>query len=343
MRIIESKNNTQGELIIILFEKCNLSCLMCMQNHSDETGIDSIREKIYSICNSLDVLKSKGKTSSVINLMGGELFEDSLADSIFEDYLFLIEEIRSYSDEINFPVNIQISTNLIWNKTSRVKQFLDKSKIKITASYDPAGRFNLITFDKFKENVKKFKDYISQIGVVMTKPSIELFMKNQVPFFNHLYSNFNIVFDHYSAEAVGYKSVSDYKKISIVDSLIATDTLLRDFYKFMFNTWPNCYPFKELTRKGLQPMFCMSTVTIPPDSSITSCEKYDVKIEKPVKVVFGKLNEMKETWFDDYDCFSCEHMQRCSMGCFANHLRSGRTQKECWLKEVYDYVDSYKT
>ena len=340
MKIIESKNNTHGELIVILFEKCNLSCLMCPQKHDDEFGIMSIREKIHPIKKSLDGLVSKGKKTAIVNLMGGELFEDSLPDLIFEDYLFLIKEIRYYSEKINFPVNIQISTNLIWNNTFRVFQFLDASKIKITVSYDPAGRFNILTFQKFKENIKKFKNNISQIGVVMTKPSIELFMKNQVPFFNYLYNNFEIVFDHYSPEAIGYKSIKDYKKYDIPKILNPTDVLLRDFYKYMFETWPNCYPFKELPNKKLQPMSCMSTITIPPDSSITSCEKYDVKNEVSIKVVFGKLDKMKETWFDDYDCFSCEHMQRCSMGCFANHLRSCRTQKKCWLKEVYDHVDN---
>jgi radical SAM protein with 4Fe4S-binding SPASM domain len=338
----KTKTNNRGELIVILFEKCNLSCLMCMQDHSDETGIDTIREKLFPIQKSLDGLKSKGKVSSAINLMGGELFEDSLPDSVFEDYLFLVEEIRSYSEKINFPVDIQISTNLVWNKTSRIKEFLDRSGIKITVSYDPAGRFNPITFDKFKENVKKFKDYISQIGVVMTKPSIELFLKKQTPFFDYLYDNFEIVFDHYSPEIVGYKSINDYKKDSIADSLNPTDVILREFYKFMYDNWPRCHPFNELSLNGLQSMFCMSTITIPPDSSITSCEKYEVKNNKPIKIVFGQLNKMKEKWFDDYDCFSCEHMQRCSMGCFANHLRDGRTQKECWLKEVYDYVDSEK-
>jgi radical SAM protein with 4Fe4S-binding SPASM domain len=137
-----------------------------------------------------------------------------------------------------------------------------------------------------------------------------------------------------------YISIKDYKKYDIPKILNPTDVLLRDFYKYMFETWPNCYPFKELPNKKLQPMSCMSTITIPPDSSITSCEKYDVKNEVSIKVVFGKLDKMKETWFDDYDCFSCEHMQRCSMGCFANHLRSCRTQKKCWLKEVYDHVDN---
>lgn len=339
--IQKDKNNRNGELIVVLFESCNLSCQMCPQNHDDKTGTDLVREKIESIKKSIMGLVKKGKESVIINFMGGELFQDNLPDSIFDDYLFLIEETKSYCREIKFPTTIQISTNLVWNKTSRVKNFLDKAKIKIAVSYDPAGRFNPITFDKFKENVRKFKDYISQIGVVMTAPSIELFFKKKTPFFEYLYENFNIVFDHYSPEAVGYISIDDVKHgMKTVDKLLPTDTMLRDFYKFMYDTWPKCNPFNELHLTGTQPMFCMSTVTITPESSITSCEKYEVNNSiAPVKIVFGKLDKMKDTWFKDYDCISCEHMQRCSMGCYANHLKKGRTQQECWLKEVYDYVD----
>jgi len=339
--IQSSKNNPRGELIVVLFEKCNLSCQMCPQKHNDSSGIDKVREKSQSIKKSIDALKLKGKTSLVINLMGGELFQDDLPDSIFTDYLYLIEDIRKYSEEISFSVDIHISSNLVWNKTTRVKNFLDESNIKITASYDPAGRFNLITFEKFKDNVIRFKEYISQIGVVMTKPSIDLFFKKQTPFFDYLYENFEIVFDHYSPEAIGYLGINDIKNgMKTVDKLLPSDVTLRDFYKFMYDNWPKCFPFVELSDKEPQPMSCMATVTITPESAITSCEKYDVDNKvTPVKIIFGKLDKMKDTWFEDYDCFSCEHMQRCSMGCYANHLKKGRTQQACWLKEVYDYVD----
>lgn len=336
-----SKNNKHGELIVILFEYCNLSCLMCSQNHSDKTGMFQIRDKIEYVKKSIDGIRAKGKTSVIINIMGGELFADQLPDSIFDDYSFLIESVREYAQEINFPTEIQISTNLVYDKVNRVKEFLDKTNIKISVSYDSTGRFNIDDFSKFKCNIENFKTYINQIGSVMTLPTMKKLMSNNDTYFKYLYDNFSIVFDHYSPEVFGYKTIENtFNGQLTVDKLNPKDVDLRDFYKFMFDNWPKCYPFSDLVKKGNNMMSCMSTVTVTPNSSITSCEKYEIDNEvKPIKIMFSNLNKMKDKWLDDYDCFSCVHYQRCTMGCFAVHLKSSRTQEVCWLKEVYDYID----
>ena len=51
--------------------------------------------------------------------------------------------------------------------------------------------------------------------------------------------------------------------------------------------------------------------------------------------------DMETRFMEDYNCLECEHFNRCSLGCFLSHdLSETRTQEECWLKEVYNYVDS---
>jgi radical SAM protein with 4Fe4S-binding SPASM domain len=335
----KSKDNQKGELIVILFEFCNLNCQMCSQNHNDTTGINTITQKFESVSKSLDGLKKKGKTSTTVNLMGGELLADDLPDSVFNDYITLINNIKQYSNEIEFPVTMHLASNMIWKKTARVKNFLDTSGVELAASYDPAGRFNPITFEIFKENIVEFKDYIMQIGVVMTNPSIKKFMTNTSPFFNYLYENFEIVFDHYTPEGEGFTSDTRSK---FTNQLLPTDIELREFFKFMLDTWPGCYPFKNLGSKKSQPTSCMSTITIHPTSDIKSCAVYDIKQDagaKPI-VFFGKLTEQKNQWVEDYDCLSCEYMARCSFGCFLNHhTKNIRTQEACWMKEVYDYTE----
>jgi hypothetical protein len=105
----------------------------------------------------------------------------------------------------------------------------------------------------------------------------------------------------------------------------------------MIDNWPNCHPFLETRNKNSQPMFCMGTMNVFPDSTVGSCQTYEVK-ESVIHI--GSLGKNKEKWFKDYDCISCEHMQRCSFGCFLNnHNKKSRTQELCWLKEVYDYSD----
>lgn len=340
-----TKFNTEGELIVVFFEQCNLSCKFCPQDHKSIVGMDTVLEKIPAIKNSLDMLIKRGKKSVSINLMGGELLEDRISDEIFDDYEKIILQIREYTKQINLTVDINIITNLVFSKVDRVVNFLDRVKIPIAISYDPAGRFNSKNFKIFKNNVQYFKKYITQVGVVITNPTIEKFLKNDVPFFNYLYENFIIVFDHYGPESPGYKGVPNLlgikiREISSIKPLFPTDVTLREFYKYMFEVWPKCYPFCELNSKKSRPMTCMSTITITPESNITSCEKYSTENkQEKTKIIFGEIDKWKEKWFKDYDCFSCEHMQRCSLGCYSNHLRSGRTQEICWLKEVYNYVD----
>jgi radical SAM protein with 4Fe4S-binding SPASM domain len=309
---------------------------MCLQDHSSLEGIDSIKEKFDAISKSLLGLKNRGKDSVSINIMGGELLQDSLPDTVFKDYELLINRIRNFALDLNFPIEMHIASNMIWNKTERVAEFLNKTNMKLNASFDPTGRFNPQTFEIFKRNVVDFKNYIDQIGTVMTRPTIKKFMNDKVEFFDYLYENFQVVFDHYTPEVEGVVFDNQDKFANI---LLPRDTDLRDFYKFMFDNYPNCFPFNELSLNTKQPMSCMGTVTIQPNSTVGSCSTYNIQ-KGEFKVMFGKLHEHKNQWLKDYDCLSCEYMQKCSFGCFLNHHKKNiRTQEACWLKEVYDYVE----
>jgi len=341
------KQNLNGEMIVVLFEQCDLSCQSCYQDHDSTLGIDTVREKFIIIQKSLDTLKERGKTSVSINFMGGELFSDRLPDSIFDDYLYLIENTRLYAKSIDMPIKISIPTNMIWKEKERVYNFLLKSDIILMASYDPAGSFNPRTFELFKQNILEFTDHITQIGVVMTKPNIKKFMSNNVPFFDYLYENFQVCFDHYTH--------SEKAKIS-PEILMPSDTELRDFYKYMIQNYPKAYPFSETMDKNSQPMFCMRTVYVFPDDSFGSCGSVEKLISPSLKREGKKIinilkkpevspieKKIEANWYKQYDCLSCEHMRRCSMGCFLNnHFYSTRTKEACWLKEVYDYVDEKK-
>ncbi len=340
-QIIEkTKKNSEGELIVILFEYCNLSCQFCTQDHSSKVGMDSIRAKIEGVKKSLTVLKSRGKTGTSINLMGGELFADEVDDHIFEDYLGLINDIKNYGLEIEMPLKIMVATNMVWTKTDRVRDLLEKTGITINASYDPAGRFNKETLEVFYQRVLEFKEYISHVGVVMTKPNIKKFMANQAPYFQYLYDNFEIVFDNYT-QSPGNN----------LNFLMPFDYELREFYKFMVDNWPNCLPFKDFKSNLKQNMGCMRTMYVFVDNSFGSCGAYEQVVDSVQEyqgnktvIMLTKLEQHIETkFFQDYDCMSCEYMQRCSFSCFLNHhIRDSRTQEECWLKEVYQYIDSKK-
>jgi hypothetical protein len=324
--ISNTKRTETGEIIVTLFEFCDISCLFCAQDHTSMVGVDTIKEKLEPIKSAIAELQTRGKTTFTINIMGGEVFSDKLPDSVYDDYFILVNSIREYCSDNNIEVSVQFTTNFVFTKVDRVKSFLEKSKTSLYTSYDPSGRFNVDTFEVFKNNVKTFRQYIKSVNVIMTKQNITRFVDDNVPFFDYLYDNFSIYFDYYTPE-------------KHMDVLLPKDIELRDFMIHMYDTWPNCNPFKDLESTIKRNMSCMDTYTIMPNSDFGRCDIL-LKDVIPIKLIPSKKT-LEQQWFDDYKCLECEHFNRCSLGCFlSNHIKDARTQDECWLKEVYDYVDN---
>jgi sulfatase maturation enzyme AslB (radical SAM superfamily) len=324
--INNTKRTETGEIIVTLFEYCDISCLFCAQDHNSMAGIDTIKDKIEPIKKAIAELQKKGKTVFTINIMGGEVFSDKLPDSVYDDYVILVHSIKSYCSDNNIEVSVQFTTNFIWTNTQRVSAFLEKTKVKLYTSYDPSGRFNVDTFKLFTRNVFEFTPHIRSVNVIMTKPNLDRFVTNVVPFFDYLYKHFPVYFDYYTPE-------------KHMDVLLPKDYELRNFMKYMYDVWPNCSPFNGFNNKTKQNMSCMDTYTIMPNEDFGRCDIL-LKGVIPIKLIPSK-KDLEQAWFDDYKCLECEHFNRCSLGCFlSNHIKDARTQEECWLKEVYDYVDN---
>ena len=320
-----NKRSILGEIIVTLFEQCNMSCKFCNQDHNSKVGMDTIRDKLEVVQRAIKNMSATRGMFSV-HFMGGEVFSDLVPDSCFDDYRYLADELDKWSKENNYDVEICFTTNFVYERTDRLQNLLDDCpQIKLLTSYDPSGRFGSGQLEKFQENVKMFKDYIKSANVIMTKPNIEKFLKRATPFFDFLYDNYDIYFDYYTPEKNR-------------ERMTPNDVQLRDFMKFMLDNYPNCLPFKDYPSKQKKRMTCQDTFTIMPSGDAGGCTillSQDLDNYRPTK------EEMEQKWFEDYNCLECPHFQRCSMGCFlSNHLKSFRTQEPCWLAEVYDYVDA---
>ena len=321
-----NKRSILGEIIVTLFEQCNMSCKFCNQDHNSKVGMDTIRDKLVTVQNAIKHLQANGRTEFSVHFMGGEVFSDLVPDSCFDDYKYLADELDKWSKENNYDVEICFTTNFVYERTDRLQKLLDECpQIKLLTSYDPSGRFGTGQLEKFQENVTLFKNYIKSANVIMTKPNIEKFLKRATPFFDYLYDNYDIYFDYYTPEKNR-------------ERMTPNDVQLRDFMKFMLDNYPNCLPFKDYPSKQKKRMTCQDTFTIMPDGLGGFCTillNGELGNWKPTK------EEMEQKWFEEYNCLECPHFQRCSMGCFlSNHLQSFRTQEACWLAEVYDYVDA---
>ena len=315
----QNKRSQDGEIIVTLFEFCNLSCKFCNQDHSSLEGIDTILEKIQIV---KDIVLRTPKDHYSVHFMGGEVFADSLPDPVFDNYEILCHELNMWANEEDISLEICFTSNMVFSNKERLNKFLYNSNPTLITSFDPSGRFNKETFEIFKNNVKEYKDFIKSANVIMTKPTINKFMSNDVEFFDYLYDHFDIYFDYYTPE----KNMKMY---------IPNDVQLRDFMLYMIQHYPKVLPFADYKTKVKKQMSCMDTITVMPDNSYGGC----TILLKNFKDVTISKREMEQEWLEQYKCLECPHFQYCSMGCFlSNHMQSFRTQEACWLSEVYDVV-----
>lgn len=320
-----NKRVSTGEIIVTLFELCNLNCLFCSQNHDSIEGIDTVREKVEPTIKAIQVLKTRHKQRFSIHIMGGEVFDDRIEDKIFDDYRYLVYKLLDYCQENNIDVDIGFTTNLIFSKVNRVFELLEDTGTYLMTSYDPAARFNPKTLPVFENNVKLFKKYLKSVNVIMTRPNINKFLSADTPVFDYLYENYPIYFDYYTPE-------KNY------DYMLPNDIELKQLMIFIIDNYPECLPFKNFKDKNARNMSCMDTYTVLPNGKFGIC---NVLITNLSRNYVPSKEEMEQKWMEDYNCMQCKYLQRCSLGCFlSNHVKNIRTQQACWMQEVYDYVDN---
>ena len=77
--IIKSKVPDYAEIEVFFFEQCNLRCIHCFQDHESTVGMS--KENILAKTDIIeDFFKRTTKTEVVLNIMGGELFQDNLLE-----------------------------------------------------------------------------------------------------------------------------------------------------------------------------------------------------------------------------------------------------------------------
>ena len=334
------KRGTHGEVIVFLFEKCNLNCMFCTQDHASTIGMNRIQEKFEDVTKSIETQYVFGKRDFSVHLMGGELLADDIPDSILDQYVDLIMNIQAWGKVKGYPIEPTIVTNFVFDNRERVDRLLEQlPDLTLFTSYDPSGRFNKDTLETFKQNVIYYKHKIKAASVVMTKPSMKKFMEGKAEFFGYLYSHFRINFDYYTEITDGVRA-KNYVQADALAKLQPTDVDIRDFMKFMLDNYPDCGPWDQYLTSTKKSMTCQDTAYISADGTRGRCV-FTYDSEDKYKEVKGKL---EEKWFQDYDCLSCKYYDRCSFGCFiANHNTGFRTQEACWLSEVYDHVEQTRS
>lgn len=330
--LLANKRSSNGEIIVTLFEDCNLTCKFCNQDHNSLIGLDTIRDKVQDVIRNFEILIKMRKTSFTVNIMGGEIFQDKFDDSVFSDMEYLAVSINNWCAERDIPLEIGFVSNLVHMNTIRVKRFIDDLRLQglnvsICTSYDPHSRFNSTTIEIFRKNAEIYKDYLTTVNVVLTAPNIEKFLKGNTKYFDYLYENFEIFFDYYTPE--------DNHKLND-----PTDVQLRDMYIFIANNYPNSNPIKGWFENERNSMTCQSTLTIMPDGNSGRCTV--LLSPKDRAKATDTAADMEEKFITKMDCMSCEYFSRCGLGCYLQQHFNGANRKlnDCWMKEVHKEIDN---
>jgi radical SAM protein with 4Fe4S-binding SPASM domain len=330
--LLKGKRDPREEFMATLFEKCNLSCAFCWQNHDSTEGLNTVRSKVASLVKGA---KASSKNVMLYNLMGGELFADEVfTDEMYQDYVYLITETDRQVRELGKTSEFTCCTNLVFSRPERVKKLLEELQnkgitVKITTSYDFTGRFNSQTLAVFRENVDYFKQDVLNIGLVLTAPNINEMLKDNDEDFKYFYnSGYKMFFDYYSPERNAA-------------TMTPSDALLLEAFYFLIDSYPNTYPVHDWIHNHNNGLSCKSSRMILPSGEITQCEKVpDKQVIKFFKNPKDMSNTAMETSFmEKMGCVTCEYFNRCSLGCFLQHYFKARDElPECVFKLTYDKI-----
>lgn len=328
--VLKDKAPDSSEIEHHLFEKCNLNCSFCGQDHDSEVGMDSIIDKALQ---TVDFMTKSPLKKHTINVMGGEIFNDLIEWGTIAKYFQFYEIIRKYCEDTNTEFRINFVTNLIFQKNVEMVDWLmsktDPKHVMLSTSYDFAGRgLDINRSIVFKKNIQHYKDRIGVVGFVLTKPSIRKLLSGKDKFFKEvLYAQFPLYFDWYVPEKAAAKMLPSEQEM--LDALL-----------FVAEHYPNIEPVKSMLENDTNKMTCysMNKTTILPDGKEVTCRylNYEEK-DFLTEIDYSTNDGIIQSHLDRHDCLSCKWFQRCQFRCFvqADWAELERLP-DCFIKTFFD-------
>lgn len=329
--LIEKKIIDYAEIVIVLFENCNLRCVMCPQDHEslDYMSEETILSKVDYIVSWINNNDSKYVK---LHIMGGEIFQDFLIEQNFLNfYQKFMDSIVDGVVDKNKNVNFNFVTNLVFSKYEPILKFLEKNNLAISTSYDSSGRFNEPDLTLFKKNIEIFKEKISMISCIMTAQSIKSVKTDQ--YFSYLYENFLIDWDSLWP--------SKYDKLNRM--LMPKESELFEFYKWLIDNYPKCLNVEHFTTKEkVMKMTCTrgNNTTILQDNRVPKGCSGSAFVQDR-KTSDEDVNEVVLNFFKSYNCFECKFFSKCPFTCFVkqDYKYIEHDLGDCVFKKTFEYVE----
>ena len=333
--LLQRKRDKDQEYTLHLFEKCNLSCGFCWQDHTAMEGVDTVRDKAAV---TIELMSKDHHDSFTVNVMGGELFDDSIFDDrLFNDYVNLCLDIHTYVVSVGKSVQFNLVSNLVTDQPHRVEALIHSMTalgmvVSLTTSYDVKGRFNRYQLEVFKSNIEYLRPHIACISMLLTKPVIKNIIAGRDLYFDYLYrEGFYIYFDYYSP-------AEDHMVMMPSDK-----DLLRAFY-YLIDNYPNVHPIKDWMQNNSNNMSCRTSKLVLADGTTCLCGNLIADNTHVIQFFKSKIERddndgMENTFLNTWDCINCEYFERCTLGCFTQHDFVKRGQlAECPFKLTFDKI-----
>lgn len=347
---ILEKNSTIA-LDCVLFEKCNLNCKHCFQNHIDNKidldYIKTLSNKLYTVLEK-ELTEKPYLKFIKFSMRGGELFQDNIKDEIINEYENIILNLK-YLLSINFP-NIKLTSHImsngIYKKIDRVITFLKNTDSKITLSYDEYGRYT-----NEKQKALFFKNYnifvknklLVNIAITLTKPNMEAIITNKTL----LKFNKNIDFD------INYYIPTINKNI-----LLPQDDDLYTFFKYLLDN--NIFNFTYLKtilnniidnkNKVTKYCNCRNTIIFYKNQAHKSCNIYipELNLQNFYNDKINQLNKnngvslITNIGLNKRKCLTCDLYNICTQDCWMYISYKDTLGNNCFHKRIHDYITKNK-
>lgn len=333
----------------ILFDKCNLACEFCFEaNKTKLIDLEYIKRLPHTFLQQFNQRQHNNNFDTVeITMMGGEVFNDTLPDSLYQLYNYVVNETYELFRPNNVIVKFNWLSNGVFNKRARVDQLLETTKSTISFSYDCVGRYpSNVQKNMMLNNVQHYSiiQKLNAILMTPTKLSIAKYVAGESDIdFLRTYCN--------TLDLSYYIPGTNYYQ------LLPSDSDIFDFYKWIIDQ--RIFEFKDVRemikpfREDYQPSMtiyktcnCDQLVNVTP----WGCTNICVNINSPLKLnrFYGKFaDNVNEQTIHLYrstlgkqkrGCNICKWYNTCVMPCWTAILFDDFKLEQCSLYRIYQYI-----
>ncbi len=328
-KIIDTKVIDYAEIVVCLFDHCNLRCVFCPQDHDLLDGATE-KEILSKVSGIVDWIKNNQRSKYFkLHIMGGELFQDQFIQAGFINYYQkFVDEINTQTQGLDKHIVFNFISNLVFLETQPVLDFIENNNFKISVSYDTKGRFATGQFDIFKDNIELFKHRIEMISSVMTRQTMIAITEGD-EYYDYLYSNFKCDWDSFLPSVEKSQFLMPKESESLA------------FYKKLVKDYPKCInikPFVDTTPQNKMSCTRGNSYTVMYDNTNpTGCSGSALLREAKTEDLGS--TKIINNFMEKYDCFSCEFFQRCPFTCFIKQDYKFLVDDEaqCVFKSTFEY------